>query len=194
MGGQTLALHFSNLYQYKIMPCALTAGYTFDCRDNLGGAKELKVIEVANVVSMTLTAGVITAVANAEGKRWWKYRPAKDTAYGKSTLTTNVQNGTTYFAQEVGLAINKMQTAVRIELGNMARNQLYIVIKDANGKNWLYGYSNGMDNSGGESGTGTGPGDRNGYSLTFTGQEPDDAYEMDEATYNSLETPGEEEE
>lgn len=172
------------------MACALTQGYVTDCKDSAGGILELKITEVASVDSFTVTAGVITAVANATGAQWWKYKPAKDTAYGKATPNVNVQNGSKFFQQEVSMAINKMQTNMRLELDKMAQNVVYIAVADQNGKYWLYGKQNGLDVSGGETGTGTARGDRNGYVFTFAGAEPEDAIEIDAATYATLETPG----
>lgn len=156
----------------------------------MGGAKEFKVIEVANVNSITVTAGVVTTVDNATAKRWWSYKVAKDTAYGKATPTINEQNGSKFYAQEVGFALNKMQTNTSLELDKMAQNTIYIALADRNGKYWLYGHEGGMTVTGGESGTGTAAGDRNGYSLVFSGQEPLYPLEIDADTWASLETPG----
>lgn len=172
------------------MSCALTVSYTQDCRDSIGGVKEIRLVETANVESFTLTAGVITAVTMTTGNAFLTYKPAKETAYAKSKITTNVQNGSVYFAQEAGIVLHKMQTPLRLEVQNLAKNNIYIATKDQNGKNWLYGYKNGMDLSDGESGTGTAPADRNGYGLTFTGQEPEDAIEINSATWDDLIVPG----
>lgn len=174
------------------MACALSAGYTTDCKDNAGGARELKIIEFANVApeDITVTANVVTAITNATAKRWWSYRPARETAAGKATITSNAQNGTVYWAHEVTMALNKMQTTLRTEVMALARNIVLIAVQDQNGKYWLYGRFNGMEVSGGESGTGTAMGDRNGYSITFTGNEPEEAIEIDQDTWDSLETPG----
>jgi hypothetical protein len=170
--------------------CALTQGYAQDCRDSIGGAKAFYVIEYDNVKTTTNTAGVITGITKATGKRFWKYVPAKETSYAKETITSNVQNGSLYWAVELMMALNKMQTSSRNEILLLARNRLIVVVVDANGKKWLYGLGNGLDVTAGEAGTGTAPGDRNGYSLTLTGNEPEPALEVDDTTTGTLETPG----
>ncbi len=137
------------------MACALTQGYVLDCRDNAGGAKELKIIELESVDDITVTAGVVTAITNATAKRWWSYKPARDTVSGKATPTVNVQNGTVFYAQEVSMALNKMQTNLQLEIQKIFQNIVLVGLTDANGIHWLYGYENGMDASGGEIGTGT---------------------------------------
>lgn len=161
-----------------------------DCRDSLGGALNIHFIERANVTAITQSAGIITGITKATGKRFWRYTPARDTAYGKYTLTSNVQNGTKFYAQEVSMALNKMQTNTLLELDRLAANSLYAVVTDANKKHWLYGLNNGIDATGGEGGSGTAPGDRNGQTIIFAGSEPLPPIEVDDATYATLETPG----
>jgi hypothetical protein len=173
------------------MACALTQGYSVtDCNVGSGGAKEFYLIEMGNISSMTETAGVITAIAKAAGKRFWKYQQIKETSYAKETPQGNTANGTFFYNQEAGLIINKMQSAVRNEIILLAKNLLYIVVKDNNGKYWLYGREAGMQLTGGEFGTGTARTDRNGYSLVFTGSEPEPAIEIEAAVAAALETPG----
>jgi hypothetical protein len=171
------------------MACALTAGYSQDCRDSMGGVKSLYIIEWANV-TYTVASNVVTAVDNATSKRWWKYNPAKFTGMAKETINASVENNSVFYGQEITFPLGKQQTTTRNEILLLAQNKLAIVVEDQNGKFWLYGRNNGMDLTGGEAGTGTAAGDRNGYTLTFTGQEPALAIEMDTATAATLETPG----
>lgn len=180
----------SYIFNFQYMPCALTQGYVQDCRDSLGGAKAFYIIEFANIVSTTATANVITAITKTATKRFWKYVPVRDTGYAKETITSSVPNGTVYYAQELMFPLNKLQTNMRNEIMLLAQNRLAIVVVDANGKAWLFGQANGLDLSAGEAGTGTAPGDRNGYTMTFSGNEPALAIEVSTATIATLETPG----
>jgi hypothetical protein len=54
----------------------------------------------------------------------------------------------------------------------LAKNNLLAVVQDGNDKYWLLGKVNGADLTGGHGATGAAFGDRNGYTLTFTGNEP----------------------
>jgi hypothetical protein len=180
----------SYLFPFQHMPCALGQGYIQDCRDSNGGARAFYIIEFDNVKTVITTAGVITALAKATGKRFWKYVPAKETSYAKETINSNVQNGSLYYSVELMMALNKMQTNSRNEILLLAQNRLVVVAEDGNGKKWAYGLKNGLDVTAGEAGTGTAPADRNGYSLTLTGNEPALAMEVDDATTATLETPG----
>ncbi len=48
------------------MSCALTQGYTLDCRDSLGGIVEVYFTEAANVTASTEASGVITALTKVD--------------------------------------------------------------------------------------------------------------------------------
>jgi hypothetical protein len=172
------------------MACALTAGYTPDCKDSVGGSSEVYVIEKDNA-TLALTANVVTTITNDASKRWWKYTLPKDVASATETINANATNGTLFYGQEVKFSLNKMLTATRNELHLLAQNRLWIIVKDNNGKYWFYGYQNGMDISAGTVGTGAAKGDRNGYSdITFVSDEPQMAYEVNTALIADLETAG----
>jgi len=172
------------------MACALTSGYTLDCRDSMGGLVELYFIAHADVASVTEASGVVTAITKDSGKRFYKYEQERETASMTENLTTNVQNGTAYFGQELVIVLNKMQVATRNELSLLVKNKLMAVAKDANGLYWLLGRTRGLDGTAGSSASGVASGDRNGYTFTFTGMEPAMAYNVDSTTAGTLETPG----
>ena len=67
-----------------------------------------------------------------------------------------------------------------------AINRLWIAVKDNNGTAWLFGYTRGMDLTAANSTSGTNYEDRSGYTLTFTGMEPEP--EMAIANYTALVT------
>jgi hypothetical protein len=64
-----------------------------------------------------------------------------------------------------------LHTNTRNEILLLAKNNLVAIVKDNNDKMWILGFANGLDITGGGSATGTAFGDRNGYTLTFTGNE-----------------------
>lgn len=172
------------------MSCALTQSYTLDCRDGKGGSKEFYLIEAANISTMTLTAGVVSAITKASAKAFYHYAQVKQVAECDEAITTNEENGTIFVKQSVKMVINKRQTAIRNEVMLLGKNRLVIIEVDQNGSAWLYGFANGMlmDNSAIKSGKALG--DRNGYELTFTGFEPEAAYMVDPTVVTALLTPG----
>jgi hypothetical protein len=178
------------------MACVLTQGYNLDCREGIGGLKEVYIIELASISAITEVSGVVTAITKASGKRFWKYSLVRETSNATETITANEQNGTLFFAQQVQIILNKRQASVRNEVMLLAKNNLVIVgvenQLDSSGQNraFLYGKTQGLQLNAGTAETGTAWGDRNGYTLPFAGNEPELAPEVTYALLAGLETPG----
>ena len=172
------------------MPCALTQGYTLDCRDSLGGITEVYFIASSDVSSITEASGVITALTKATGKRFYKYELVKGTSMFTETVAANVQNGTLYYTTELTIILNKLQANTRNEILLLAQNRLNAVAKDSNGKFWYLGKTRTLDLTGGSAATGTAEGDRSGYTLTFTGAEPNLCPEVNSSVASALTTAG----
>jgi hypothetical protein len=168
------------------MACALTQGYTLDCKDSLGGIKALWLISHANVTGVTEASGIVSAITKAASKVFYKYELVKNTGALTETITASVENGTVFYAQELSVVLNKLQANTRNEILLLAKNTLMAVVQDANDKYWLLGRYQGLDVTGGTAATGTAQGDRNGYTLTFTGGEKELAPEVASSVIASL--------
>lgn len=142
-----------------------------DCKDSTGGLKEVLFIEYANVESVTVAAGVATAINVATGKQFRRYQLPKETGFFTETLNANIQNGTQFYAQELTIVINKLRANVRSEVMLLAQNRLLAITLDNNGEYQLLGWENALDATGGDGGSGTAFGDRNGLTRVFSGQE-----------------------
>ena len=172
------------------MSCALTTGYSLDCKDSAGGITEVYFIESANVSSMASASGVITGLTKASGKRFWKYELPKETGSFTHNPTVSTENGTLFFEQNLTIVVNKLSASINTELKLLAQNILIAVVKDNNNKYWMLGKERGLDMSGSTSGSGTAFGDRSGYSLVFVGKELDQLYEVNSSVANALQTAG----
>lgn len=172
------------------MACALTQGYTLDCRDSLGGITEVYFIASSDVTATTEASGVITALTKSAGKRFYKYELTKGTSMFTENVASNVQNGTLFYTPELTIILNKLQANTRNEILLLAQNRLVAVAKDNNGKYWYLGKTRALDLTAGNSATGTAEGDRSGYTLTFTGAEPSLAPEVDSTVAAALTTAG----
>jgi hypothetical protein len=160
------------------MPCALTQGYNLDCRDSIGGVKEVYFMELGNMSSYTEASGVVTAITKASGKKFYKYNLVKQTAMFEDTLTVSEENGTVYSEQKLSIILNKLQANTRNELQLLAQNLLVCVVADRNGKYFILGLTNGLVISTAKAESGTKMGDRNGYTIEFAGAEPSLAQEV----------------
>lgn len=170
--------------------CALQSDYSFGCDVGIGGTKEMYIIELENITSVTESSGTLTAITKATGKVFRKYQLVLETANFKEDITGNRQNGTLFYAQAGTVVINKQQVAVRNEILLLAKNRLAIVTKDNNLTYRLYGREFGMMLQTGTADTGTAWGDRNGYTLNFTGNELELAPFVLDSVIATLQTPG----
>lgn len=171
------------------MACALTQGYALDCKDSAGGIVEVFFIEKANA-TISDASGVVTGITKASGKRFYKWELPKDTGSLTETITGSIENGTVFYASELVIVVNKLAVNVRNEIKLLAQNTLVAVAKDNNGKYWMVGKDRGVDLTTGTSGTGTAFGDRSGYSLTFSGSEPEPMLQVQASVAAALETAG----
>lgn len=170
------------------MACALTQDYSFGCDVGSGGLKELYLIELENISTVTESSGTLTAITKVSGKIFRKYQLVQDTATAEETITGNLQNGTLYYAQKVTVVINKQNVAVRNEILLLAKNRLAIVTVDNNDTYRLYGWDQGVRLNEGSAATGTAWGDRNGYTLTFSGNQRQLAYFVTSGVIATLQT------
>lgn len=171
------------------MACALTQGYSLDCKDSAGGVKNVWIANFSNVSGVTAADGVISAINKANNGRFWKYEQYRGTAEAFEDITGSPENGTVFYAQTVNLAMRKMQASIRNEIKLLAAALTVMVVQDKNDKYWYYGESHGMDLNTGKISTGKALGDKNGYDLTFTGEEPSPAQEVNSSVIATLTTP-----
>jgi len=153
------------------MACALTQGYTLDCKDSVGGLTAVYFAPFEDLATVTIAAGVVTTLTMDASKKFYKYELVKESSNFAEAVNTNVQNGTVFYTQTLEVILNKLQVNTRNEILLLAKNRLAVIATDNNGDNWFLGVAYGLDLTGGGSATGTAFGDRSGYTLTFTGNE-----------------------
>ena len=158
------------------MPCSQTlAGIARDCSSNMGGIKEVYIANFADVDSVTVTSGVITAITMASSKKFYKYAFAPNSSNLASNWQVNAENGTKYVESNLTMVFNKMDATKRLEIMALAQSELAVIVVDQNGTMFYLGYEDGQ--------TGTARADRNGYTvvlqdvagelpMTFTGTIP----------------------
>ena len=171
------------------MTCALTKGFTLDCRDSNGGIKKIYVTEHSNKNTLTETSGVITAFTLNTGKQFWTYELPDNTAQLTENIQANTQNGTVVYSQELQLVLHKLQTSVRNELKLLAQNRLMIIVLDTNGVYWLLGKTTGGWLTGGSSVSGQAKADMSGYNMTFIAEEPEPMTEVSSGLISTLTAP-----
>lgn len=168
------------------MSCALTTGFTLDCRQSNGGIEAVYFTEIANKATLTAASGVITAFTLAAAKKFFKYELRKKTGQLEQNIQVNNENGTVFYEQTLTVKLDKLEVNKRNEILLLAKNNLMVIVKDNNGKYWLVGETRGALLSAGKGTTGTAFGDMSGFELTFTGEEPELAKEVDSTLIATL--------
>lgn len=156
------------------MACNIVQGREIDCRDSVGGILEVYLTEFTNVPQANITAssGVITAATCSAGKRFFTYQLEKENASLTKKEMISVENGTLYSEQTLTFTLKKMSASLRNNIRTLAQNRLHVIVKDANNTYWWLGQVNGVDLTAADGTSGKAMGDMNGYTLTFTGKEP----------------------
>lgn len=150
------------------MACNQTlSGLVNDCATSMGGIAEAYIANREDVTGVTVSEDKVTAITMKESAKFKKYYFKPQTGSFTSTLTVNPQNGTNYVSTDIVLQFNRMETTKRVEIAALSVNDLVLIVKDANGVYWYFGYDNPVNASAGDGQTGTARDDGNRYQITL---------------------------
>lgn len=146
------------------------------CNSQMGGIKVVYGISKAQVASITVTDGVVTAITTTDDEsqtpavpyKFHTYAFRKQSSSMTSTYTVDDTNGVKYVTTELTLNFAKQETAKRVSITALANCESIFVVKDNNDKLWLLGYDNPVTVTAMEATTGTAYGDANQYSITLS--------------------------
>jgi hypothetical protein len=169
------------------MACELSTGFTLDCKDGIGGIKQIVLVDKAAVSSFTLDASeVVTLIIGPSAGDLYTYELPTQTGSFEETINFNRDAGTIFYTQTVNVMLNKLSSAKRLELQNVATARVIVFVEDTNGNWWAIGYEYGADLSTGTAASGTALGDMNGYTLAFTHEAAKRAYKLSGAPLSIL--------
>ena len=163
--------------------CDITSGFSLGCRDNTGGITNLYILS-GSITSVTdASEGLISGITGSG--EFYKFELFRQTSDFTENITSTPENGTVFYEQTVNAVFFKLQSSTRNQVKVLAQNpDLKMIVETNNGsvdgvgRYWLLGEDRGMQLLSGTGATGTAFGDLNGYTLTFTGQEPNPASEI----------------
>lgn len=173
------------------MSCNFTLnGSTLECL-NHGGIKELGIIPVDEVLTVTPTTAVdttdeVTAVTFAEGKKFKKYAFRKGNANFVSNIEKDEASNTSGVKTDVTLQLNHMSNQLRREMTQLVGGAFYIVVKDNNDKNWFIGYDSYASATTGTGQTGATRAEGNFYSIVLSAETNEYPLTIDETLWESL--------
>lgn len=143
------------------------AGLANDCASSMGGIVEAYIANFDDVASVSVKDGQINAITMAESAKFKKYYFKPGTSNFTSTLNVDPANGVNYVSTDVVLLFSRMETVKRMEIAALSVGDLVMIVKDANGKYWYFGYDEPVTASAGDGQTGTARTDGNRYSITL---------------------------
>lgn len=152
--------------------CLITKGRNLSCKDAVGGYRAAYFINYDDDVIWTTSGGTVSSFSGISSGEVFKYQVKGTTNTFQQDVTTSRDNGTTFYSQVATLFIAKIDVDMTNQLKYMAAGRPFIVIEDNMGNFLLVGEENGADLTAGTIATGGAFGDANGYTLTFTAEEP----------------------
>lgn len=166
----------------KTMACSLTLiGRGTGCKDALGGIKRIFIGEWAEGAWEDPSAGEIPN-AYATGLTVFTYDMTRGSGSLTQTVTSDIAAGTVYFDQVVSVTFNKLAVTDIVEISEITKGRMAVVVQDVNDNYFVVGHKNGVEASGGTVQTGTAAGDQNGFTLELSAQEATAAPFLDYAS------------
>ena len=163
------------------------AGIGLGCKDHMGGIKEVYLIKEADVKTITVTEGAVSALELEASASFKTYRFRKGTSQFTSTMTTDEAAGTLSVQTDLALQFSTMDTAKRLEIMAMCMESMKGIVLDSNGKYWLLGYDFPISASAATGQTGTAFADFGGYNVTLTDNSKEFPYEIPASVIEGLE-------
>jgi hypothetical protein len=160
------------------MACTLTTGRKIPCKSAFGGIKKVLFADYGTIASIAVdsTTKEATITDGSPAPSWFEY-DVKGNSSLETTVTSSRENGTTFYTQ----TLTYLDAKTQAELQTLAVSRPYIVVVDYYGNNFLCGFENGMECTGGTVVTGAAAGDLSGFTLTFEGLEETAPYFLDAA-------------
>ena len=165
------------------MACELSTGFTLDCKDGIGGIKQIVLMDKNNVDTFTFEMGteVVTVINANDASEIYVYELPTQTGSFEETINFNRDAGTIFYTQTVNVMLNKLSAAKRLEFQNVAQARVVVFVQDTNNNWWAVGYEYGADLSTSTAATGAALGDINGYTLAFVHETPKRAYKLSDS-------------
>ena len=152
------------------MACTLTlAGRGTGCKDALGGIKRIFIGEWSEGIWNAPVAGEIDDASAA--LTVYTYDMTRGSGSLTQTVTSSIEAGTVFFDQVLSVTFNKLATEDIVEISNITKGRMAVVVQDTNDNYFVVGNKNGVEVSGGTVQTGTAAGDQNGFTLELSAQE-----------------------
>lgn len=170
------------------MACALTQGFTLDCKDAIGGIKSVRFASLSDWESLDPAYSTGAVTFGSASAVFHKYELDKEESSFNDDPTAGSNKGTLYYTPAITFILSKLDVAKRNEIQLLCRNRVVAIVetREASPTYWAIGVTNGLDFSTGTGGSGTAAADLNGYTMTFTGMEANPMVEVSDGDLASI--------
>jgi hypothetical protein len=153
------------------MACDLTTGRGKGCYDSLGGVKKV-FFSIEDIGAITYDSSDTDVVQTLAGTpEYFEYDLKGSSNTFTETITKDINNGTSFYAQSLAVQFPKLTKSMHKELKLLVWASPTVIIQDYNDNYFIMGLANGADVTGGTVVTGGAKGDFAGYTLTMTAEE-----------------------
>jgi hypothetical protein len=173
----------------------LSGALAKSCDTSAGGVNKIYVTDFANITGYTVGAATSPQVGDwidaiTTSVDFFEIATNKNVCNFQETVNIDLTNGSTFFNQVVTLELSRRETTKRTFIDKLiaGQKQLLIIVLDSNGNYWLIGKEEGAYVTAIDGQTGIQKSERNGYTVTFTAMEPDQAWEIDPVIISALVT------
>lgn len=166
----------------------LDGGISITCDNNVGGIRKLWLKELSKVTAVIGSpSNKISTLTVDDASKFYEFEFTKNSSTYVEDSTTAFETGTELTTQTITLVLNRREQAKRDTILLLGKfKNLVAIIQDSNGLYWYFGESEGINLTNKTGGPGTAKTDRNGYTITFVGSEPEEAREVEEAAVLSV--------
>jgi len=155
--------------------CYISSGVQLGCSDGIGGINYIYILGGASGATVSgVTYDANDEITGATGNgTFYKFALKRNTSVLDQAVNKNFANGTIYYTPTLKVVFYYYQASLRDQVLLLAKNDnLQVIAVDRNGTQYMLGLTNGLYISAGTASSGTQFADRNGWEITFTGEEP----------------------
>jgi len=154
------------------MACDLTTGRAKACSDSVGGIKAVYFADNDTLGAVSFDSSDTDVIETFAGTpEFFEYDLKGSANTFTQTITKDINNGTSFYAQALAIQLPKLSKSMNKELKLMVYGSPHVIVRDYNDNYFVMGLINGADVTGGTLVTGGARGDLYGYTLTLTAEE-----------------------
>lgn len=170
--------------------CEALNGIDRGCSPSVGGIQCLWIACFGDTPVATgglvLTDGKVSSVSPASAWHEYNFSPQSSSFTG---TYNNDTGGSNYVENVITVALRELTTDKLREADALRGSDVRMIVKDNNGRYWLFGWDNPLYVSGGGYESGTAYGDFSGLNLELTSGEKNSIYEITEEAMAAILNP-----